>query len=222
MDSYKYIRHSKNDLFVKTLKFLDEIVVNFVGKPFLNIDDLSLENLSTFLVSILKNYKEGHISHMMLKNITDGIEELIFEKYGPEYPELPDSDERSVGLEALSHIMESSSLLQFTTFPEDASFFIQCLEESKNQSESINKKMRKYVENLEGIKRYEDGLKKGYLTRIKEKSIDSKDPSEKKRELIATYIDSTGATHKVEQDQSGLSINILWTEGDCKWLPCSH
>lgn len=153
-----------DDLFLKNKEFLNQIIKNIVKGSFRKLDDLSLDNLRNFLIPILKAYEKGLIDHSTLKNIADGLEEFIYEKYSSDYPDsaypkLPEEDKRFIGLKIIDYI--DGMLDQFIIFPEDVSHFIEALQIPIGKEVEGYEKLKKYIKSFNFSQRLQEAKERG-------------------------------------------------------------
>lgn len=171
--------------------FLNETINKYTDNNFSSFRDISTSNLRLFLIFIFKAFLKKKIDSRYLNDIGDALNRYFYHlDPNSSYRFLYPKDIRSVALEIVNYMDEL-----FFIFPEDAPFFIECLEASDNQSEATNKRLLEYFENLEGLRRYEDGIKRGYITKIEEISANNCTTSK--------YIDSHGRIHTISQEPSG-------------------
>ncbi len=172
------------------IKFINDIIKSFFDKKFSDINDVTLENLREFLIPIFEGYKNGSINHLVFVEIADVLDKYITVKFGDEgsdeegiadmvekyatvkfEPSVPiqvvsspyfeDSDDRSIGLEAIEYM--SAMTRKFFMFPEDIPYFIEFLKTHAGKELEAHQKIKEYVCQFDYTKRLEEAHKRGYI-----------------------------------------------------------
>jgi hypothetical protein len=156
---------------LKLREFLNNIIKKFCKAPFSEIEDVNIENLRDFLIPIIEKFHDNMIPVLVLNDIGDGIQTYIHRRFGDEYPEtfypdLPETDWRSIGLDTLDYMYGIPEA--FIMLPEDAPYFIEFLKTPIGQEEEAHKKIRKYISQFEIEARTKEAAARGYFDNDKQ------------------------------------------------------
>ena len=123
-------------------KYIQKFINLYCHNIFKFPEDITPDNLSLFIKSIIYQYQYYNISIEMFVCIGESASRYIREAYIEEFPdglEFPDDDKRTLAECILSNCMEWG--YQWFVFPEDMPFILKCLESSDSEIPYIYNKL---------------------------------------------------------------------------------
>ncbi|HCU07280.1 MAG TPA: hypothetical protein DIC42_06895 [Holosporales bacterium] len=98
-----------SDILLRGIKTGNSILRKIKSNTLLNIIQLEIKHIKYLMIEVLSGYLQNTLSEGDILDTIDTLEKVLYEKYTldfPEtfYPQFPNDDERSLGIDALSYL----------------------------------------------------------------------------------------------------------------------
>ena len=115
LESQVFIRNNKDDYYIRESKrIVDEILSLMTHSVFKILEHIDIDNLRYFWLEVLREYQDKTITKNDVLDIVDSLECYLNKRFENDYPEFewlvfPDSDPRSIGLNAIDFVKDGVS-----------------------------------------------------------------------------------------------------------------